>query len=264
MQPIGHINMSSRRLIIWHFVIFATLSISNAQAEQQFTNAKELMRHIDRMWRSDSSYAVMSMQVKTARYERTMEMEAWSQGKEKTLFVIKAPRKDKGIATLKVENNIWNYLPKIRRVSKIPASMMSGSWMGSHFTNDDLVKENTYEDDYDSEITFQGMRDNQQIIEVTSSPKPNAAVVWGKVITVIDKNKLTPVKGIYFDEEGKKVREMLFDQEKLVNGNTIPMRMKLIPLEKPDESTIVTYHSLEFDIPIKSGLFSLKNLQKRR
>lgn len=239
-------------------------SMPSAQTEQAFTNATELMRHIDRLWRSDSSYAEMSMQVKTERYERTMQMEAWSKGKERSLIVITAPRKDKGIATLKVENNIWNYLPKIRRVSKVPASMMSGSWMGSHFTNDDLVKENTFEDDYDSTITFQGERENQEIIEVTSTPKPNAAVIWGKVITIIAKKNLTPLQALYYDEEGKLIRKMLFDQLKTINNKVIPMRMKLLPLNEPGESTIVTYHSLEFNIDLKDSFFSLQNLQKRR
>lgn len=245
-------------------LVLITLFCNQTMAAQEFNNATELMRHIDRMWRSDSSYAVMSMQVKTQHYERTMKMEAWSKGKEKSLIVIQEPKKDKGIATLKVDNNIWNYLPKIRRVSKVPASMMSGSWMGSHFTNDDLVKENTYEDDFNSEITFQGIRDGQDIIEVTSTPKPDAAVVWGKVITFVDKSTLSPISAIYFDEDGNKVREMLFDERKLINGNIIPMRMRLLPVDKPGESTIVIYHELQFDLPLKEDLFSLKNLQRRR
>ncbi len=230
----------------------------------QFTDANALMRHVDRIWRGNSSYAVMTMQVKTARYERTMEMEVWSEGKERSLIVIKSPKKDKGFATLKVDENIWNYLPKIRRVTKVPASMMSGAWMGSHFTNDDLVKENTYEDDYDSLISFQGMRDNIDIIEVTSTPKANAAVIWGKVITLIKQDNLSPLRADYFDDEGNKIREMWFDQEKIINQNVVPMRMRLIPLDKPNESTIVTYSTLEFDISIKKNLFSLQNLQKRR
>ena len=233
-------------------------------APAQATDIDELMRTIDRMWRGDTSHATMSMTVKTRRYERTMTMEAWSKGKEHSLFVIHEPIKDRGIATLKVEENIWNYLPKINRVTKVPASMMSGSWMGSHFTNDDLVKESTYEDDYDSTISFEGERDGRLIYEVTSLPKPDAAVVWGKVVMIIEQKRLIPITATYYDEDGIQVRVMNFDQVEEVNGRSIPMRMSLVPDDKPDESTVIDYHAIAFDMPLDNNLFSLRSLKQRR
>lgn len=224
----------------------------------------ELMRHIDRLWRGDTSHANMSMTVKTRRYERSMVMEAWSKGKERSLFVIHEPIKDRGIATLKVEENIWNYLPKINRVTKVPASMMSGSWMGSHFTNDDLVKESTYEDDYDSQLSFEGERDGRPVYEVTSLPKPNAAVVWGKVVLLIDQQGLYPLSATYYDEEGTRMRVMSFEQVEHIGGRAIPMRMRLVPEDKPDESTEILYHSIAFDMPLAESLFSLRSLKQRR
>lgn len=243
--------------------ILVCLTSAGARAAD-ITDVQELMRIVDRMWRSDSSQAVMEMAVKTKRYERTMEMEAWSKGKDKSLVVIKAPKKDQGIATLKVGNNIWNYLPKINRVTKVPASMMSGSWMGSHFTNDDLVQENTYENDYSSAITFNGTRDGVAIYEVTSTPKPQAAVVWGKVVMEIEKQRLIPTRAFYYDEEGVKIRTMTFTSVEKHNGRFVPMVMELIPQDKPGESTVVTYRSIQFDLALSDNLFSLQSLQQQR
>jgi len=248
-------------------VLYALIScfFSNlAYAEQDFSDAKSIMLHIDRLWRSSSSQAQVSMTVKTRRYERTMNMEMWSKGKEKSLIVIRSPKKDRGIATLKVEENIWNYLPKINRVSKVPASMMSGSWMGSHFTNDDLVKENTYEDDFNSEISFRGSRNGKQIVEVTSLPKPDAAVVWGKIVTEIDQSNYTPVRSIYFDEENQKIRTLFFEDVQQKGERTLPMLMRMVPHDKTNEATIVRYHEILFDVTLDERLFSLKGLQKRR
>ncbi len=230
----------------------------------QAMDIDELMRHIDRLWRGDTSHATLSMTVKTQRYQRTMQMEAWSKGKERSLFVIHEPKKDRGIATLKVEENIWNYLPKINRVTKVPASMMSGSWMGSHFTNDDLVKESTYEDDYDSTITFEGERDGQPVYEVTSLPRPDAPVVWGKVVLLIRQDNLTPVSAVYYDEEGVRVRVMRFDRLQQVGDRDIPMRMTLIPEDKPNESTVIDYHEIAFDMPLDEQVFSLRSLKQKR
>ncbi len=224
----------------------------------------ELIRHIDELWRGDTSQATMTMTVKTRRYERSMTMEAWSRGKDYSLVVLKKPIKDKGIATLKVKENIWNYLPKINRVTKVPSSMMSGSWMGSHFTNDDLVKESTIEDDYISSISFEGKREGVAIYELTSIPKPDAAVVWGKVVMEIKQESLSPYRALYYDEEGLLVRTMSFDQGRKIGKRMVPMRMTLQPEDKPKESTVIVYKDIAFDIPLKDSFFSLQNLQRRR
>lgn len=223
---------------------------------------KELIHHIDQLWRGETSRATMSMTVKTQRYQRSMTMQAWSKGKEYSLVVIRQPIKDKGVATLKVEENIWNYLPKIDRVTKVPSSMMSGSWMGSHFTNDDLVKESTFEDDYISSITFEGARDGINIYEITSVPKEDAAVVWGKVVMQIEQETLAPQRAFYYDEEGLLIRTMTFDQPQQINKLTVPMRLTLQPEDKPDESTVIVYKEIVLDVPIEENFFSLQNLQR--
>jgi hypothetical protein len=230
----------------------------------QAMEVQELVRHIDSLWRGETSQARMTMIVKTRRYQRSMTMDAWSRGKDYSLVVIRQPVKDRGIATLKVKENIWNYLPKINRVTKVPSSMMSGSWMGSHFTNDDLVKESTFEDDYDSSISLEGERDGRSIYELTSLPKPNAAVVWGKVVMEIEQQTLAPYKASYYDEEGVLVRTLTFDQAKLIDGRSVPMRLRLQPQEKPDESTVIRYDAIEFGVPLETSFFSLRNLQQRR
>jgi outer membrane lipoprotein-sorting protein len=224
----------------------------------------ELIRHIDSLWRGETSRATMSMTVNTRRYERTMTMEAWSRGKDYSLVLIREPVKDRGIATLKVRENIWNYLPKINRVTKVPASMMGGSWMGSHFTNDDLVRESTFEDDYDSSISFEGERDGRLIYELTSLAKPDAAVVWGRVVMVIDRQNYAPYTAQYYDEEGELIRTMTFDQFRQLDDRTVPMRMTLQPEEKPDESTVIVYHDIEFGVPLEESFFSLQTLRQQR
>jgi outer membrane lipoprotein-sorting protein len=230
----------------------------------QAIEVEDLIRHVDRLWRGATSQATMTMTVKTSRYQRSMTMEAWSRGKDYSLILIRKPVKDRGIATLKVKENIWNYLPKINRVTKVPSSMMSGSWMGSHFTNDDLVKDSTFEDDYDSGISYQGERDGKLIYELTSLPKPDAAVVWGRVVMEVEQKSLAPQRGLYYDEDGVLVRTLIFDQNKKIGDRVVPMRMSLQPEDKPNESTVIMYDSIEFGVPLETSFFSLQNLRQRR
>lgn len=252
----------------WRFRALAALGLAAALAPFPAVSAPvtadDLIRHIDRLWRGDTSEARMAMTVKTERYERTMTMDAWSRGKEHSLVVIREPVKDRDVATLKVEDNIWNYLPKINRVTKVPSSMMSGSWMGSHFTNDDLVKDSSFEADYRSTISFEGLREGRRVIELSSVARPDAAVVWGKVLTEIDHKSLAPLSQRFFDEAGTLIRTMRFDQFKTIGERVVPMRMRLQPEDKPQESTVILYEDIRFGVPLEPSFFSLQNLQRRR
>lgn len=257
-------HRADKPLLKWFFSLALSYSLLLISLPAAAVEVDELIRHIDRLWRGETSRATMSMTVKTRRYERSMTMEAWSRGKDYSLVVIREPVKDRGIATLKVKENIWNYLPKINRVTKVPSSMMSGSWMGSHFTNDDLVKESTFEDDFISSITFEGKRDGINIYELTSMPKEDAAVVWGKVVMQIEQKTLSPFRALYYDEEGLLIRTMAFDLPRKIDKRTVPMRLTLQPEDKPEESTVIVYKDIVFEVPLENSFFSLQNLQKRR
>ncbi len=219
----------------------------------------ELLNAADDIQRGESSHATVTMQVKTDRYERTMKMESWAKGTEQTLIRILEPAKDAGVATLKVDDNIWNYLPKVDRTMKVPAGMMGGSWMGSHFTNDDLVKESRMSEDFDGVITGRPEQGGAWVIELT--PKPNAPVVWGKVVVRINPDKI-PTKIEYFDEKGALVRTMLFEDIREMDGRKVPATMTLQPADKPDEFTRFTYVDIDFDTDIPDSTFSLQALKR--
>lgn len=222
-----------------------------------------LLTKFDDMWRGKSSYAKTTMQVKTEHYTRTMKMEGWSKGKEKTLFRIIEPLREKGTATLKSGNHIYTYLPKTDRTIKLTTGMMMGSWMGSHLTNDDLVKEARLEEDYDAEISFEGEREGQNIIEFTLFPKEDAPVVWGKLVLIVLADSELPLVEYYFDEDMVLARTITFSDIKLLGGRDRPSILRVVPADEPDEFTEFVYSELEFDIDIKDSLFSLQRLRKR-
>lgn len=242
------------------FPFFFFLIVASACADD--LTAKEILDKVDTMWRGESSYGEVTMDVVTEHWERSLGMNVWSLGKEYSLIKIFLPVKERGVATLKVEKNVWNYLPKVNRVIKIPSSMMMANWMGSHFTNDDLVKESTFVDDYTYQVSFSGVRDEKDIYEIECLPKPTAAVVWGKVVIIVRKQDLIPLKEFYYDEDDKLMRTLTFTNIRALGGRTIPSVMTLIPADKPGELTRITYNSMKFDIDIDKGFFSLRNLKR--
>jgi len=200
------------------------------------------------------------MTIRTGHWERQLKMESWSLGRERFLVRILAPAKEKGVATLKVEREVWNYLPKVDRVIRIPPSMMGGAWMGSHITNDDLVKANHIDEDYN----FALLDEDQQRWVIEGIPKPDAAVIWGKIVYQLQKEPLVPIEIEYFDEEGLLVRRIVFDDVQTVSGRTIPLRMQVLPVEKPEEKTIMHYRKVKFDVDLQESYFSLGRLKGRR
>lgn len=224
---------------------------------------REIIDRVDRIMRGDSSYGVAEMVISTKRWKRSKTIEIWSEGTEKALIRLLQPQKEKGVATLKIESDIWNYLPKISRTIRIPSSMMMASWMGSHFSNDDLVKESRLIDDYTIETTFEGTREGTEIWEFRLTPDPDAPVVWGGIVYVIRKNDLMPIKADFYDEDETLKRTVTYSDYKIMGGRLIPATMNLVPSDKPEEYTRIIYTELAFDMKHPSDTFSLASLRNK-
>ena len=226
--------------------------------------AREILEQVDQLLRGDSSRGLVSMEITTEHWSRALEMEVWSLGTEHSLVRVESPAREAGTATLKAGQEVWNYLPRVDRTIKVPPSLMMGSWMGSHFTNDDLVKESSIVDDYEFEISFEGERDGTEVWEFTLTPKPEAPVVWGHVVEQVRKSDLMPTWVEYYDEQGELARSIEFSGYISMDGRLVPATMDVIPADKPEERTRLVYHELEFDIGIDESFFSLRNLRARR
>ncbi len=244
-------------------VIPCLLALALAAPPARAVDGREILRKMDDLWRGDSSAAVFSMEIRTEHWQRSLEMKAYSLGKDLSLVRIIRPKQEAGTATLKVDENIWNYLPKTRRVMKIPSSMMMGSWMGSHFTNDDLVRESRLEEDYTFDLVETATADGTAAYLLTLNPRPDAPVVWGKIVLEVVQETLMPNWQEYFDEEGELVRRAVFEDVRTIGDRRLPMVMRMVPTDKPEEFTEITYEKLMFDVPLEDGFFSLQNLKRR-
>lgn len=227
-------------------------------------SARDIIERVDRVMRGDSSHGLATMEVVTEHWERQVTLELWSLGTDYSLIRVSAPAKEAGTATLMADHDIWNYLPKVDRAIKVPASMMAGSWMGSHFTNDDLVKESQLVKDYDIEIVFKGERDGVPVWQFRLTPKPEAAVVWGHVEFLVRQRDDMPLWARYYDEDGQLVRTLTYSEFQNMGGRLVPTVMDMRPEDKPGERTTVRYQELAFDIKIDRSFFSFQNLKSRR
>ena len=227
-------------------------------------DAYQIIKRADEYLRGASQKAEMSIEVKRPKWSRTMDIKAWSLGNDYSFILISAPARDKGTVFLKREKEIWNWQPKIEKVIKLPPSMMMQSWMGSDFTNDDLVKESSILLDYTHKIIGDTLILDRNCFTLELTPKPEAAVVWGKIKTFIDKNDFLQLGSEFYDEDGYLINKMEASEIKSFGNKILPSKMVMTPVEEEGQTTILRYKSIEYNIDIDKEFFSKQNMKRLR
>jgi hypothetical protein len=200
------------------------------------------------------------MEIVTPHWQRTLSMQAWTQGMDQTFIRITAPDKEKGMATLRIKNEMWNYLPKTNKVIKIPPSMMMSSWMGSDFTNDDLVKEFSLYDDFSYQL-IPSSKGSEDTVLINCIPRPDLPIVWHNIVIAVRKEDHLPVWQKYYDEKGQLMRILIYSDIKKFGTRTLPATMEMIPQNEEGHKTVIRYLTLDLDRKLNPEVFSLRNLR---
>jgi len=245
----------------WAGLLFCLLLLAvNVQAE----TATDIVRKSDEKMHGISGYSEMTMQIVRAAWTRTMSMKSWSKGSDYSLVLVTAPAQDRGSSSLKRGREMWNWVPRIERIIKIAPSMLGQSWMGSDFTNDDLINESSIVVDYTHKIVGEEVYDGVETWMIEAVPKPDAPVVWGKLIIWISKQEYNQRKVEFFDEFDELINTMsTFDVQEL-GGRKLPIRQEMQPADKPDQKTVIILHTATFDFDISDSFFSQQNMKELR
>ena len=247
-------RFTSILLILFVFGKFGDLKAQNL-------TAKEIVKKADDKSRGLTSQGEMTMAIIRPTWTRSITMKSWQKGTTYSMILITSPAKDKGQVFLKIKTDMWNWVPSIDKMIKIPPSMMMQSWMGSDFTNDDLVRESSVVSDYEHKLLGQESVRDQLCYKIEMIPHPEAPVTWGKVIVWITKGFDT-WKAEYYDEDMKLINVMNASNIKRIGDREIPVRLEITPMENINNKTVLETKSLIFDKPIRDDFFSQQNMRK--
>jgi len=226
-------------------------------------DAKEIVRKADERSQGEkSSYTEMVMTVVRPSYDRKISFKSWTKGKDKSLTLITSPARDKGQTFLKRGNEMWNWNPVISRMIKLPASMMSQGWMGSDFTNDDIMNESSIVVDYSHKVVGEEIIEGFECYKIELIPHAEAEVVWGKIHMWISKNDFLMLKNQYFDEDGYLIRTENGYDVREMDGRLLPSRFELVPEEEDGQKTIVEIITIKFNDEYDDGFFSQQNMKR--
>ncbi len=225
-------------------------------------DATEIIRKADKKFRGNTAKSEMTMTIVRPTWKRTLKFKTWGKGTDYSLALITYPAKEKGQTFLKRKNEMWTWNPKISRLIKMPPSLMSQGWMGSDYTNDDILKESSIVNDYTHKIIGSEKIDGIECWKIELTPKENAVVIWGKLIKWISKNEYNQMKSEYYDEDGYLIKTDIASKVKLMGSKRIPTHIEIIPADEPNHKTIVDINSMTFDIPINDNFFTQQNMKR--
>lgn len=247
------------------FIIVLMLALIYPNIHAQELTAKEIVHKADTKFNGEkTSESDMVMTIVRPRYTRTISMTSWSKGKQHSMTLITGPANEKGQSFLKRENDMWSYNPSISRLIKLPPSMMSQGWMGSDFSNDDILKESSIVVDYNHTIVAEETIDNLLCYKIELLPKAGAAVVWGKIHMWISKNEFLQMKVMYFDEDDYLVKSHLGKSLKTFDDRRLPSIMEILPADEEGNKTIVEIKRMKFNEPMEDIFFSQQNMKRLR
>ncbi len=225
-------------------------------------DARQIVQKADEKVRGNTSQAEMSITTVRPKWKREMKVRMWSKGTEYAMVLVLSPAKDKSVTFLKRKKEVWNWLPSLERVIKLPPSMMSQAWMGTDFTNDDFVKESSMVDDYNHKLLGSEKIDDRDCYKIELIPKPDAAVVYSKILVWIDKKDYMQLRSEMYDDDGDLVNTILSSEFKIFGDRLLPSLMEMTPADKAGYKTIMQYKSIQYDKPIEDSFFSTEKMKR--
>jgi outer membrane lipoprotein-sorting protein len=245
-------------------IIFLIMMLGTFISNAQDINIQEIVKQADEKFRGTSSQGELTMIIQRPTWSREVSMKNWTLGNDFSLIYITAPAKEKGQVFLKRHNEMWNWVPSIERMIKIPPSMMMQSWMGSDFTNDDLVRESSLVKDYSQKLIGEETIDGYDCYKVELIPHDDAPVVWGKILMWVSKKEFYWLKAEYYDEDNNLVNTEILSDIQQMDDRKLPTRLEMIPADEEGNKTILIFKDMKFNINLKESFFSQQNMKRIR
>jgi len=235
-------------------ILFSAVSL------QARMTAETIVKNAFDYWRGKASVSTINMTIHRPDWDRTMTIKAWTRGESDSLFVITEPAKDRGNGTLKAGKGMWMFNPKINRIIKLPPSMMSQSWQGSDFSNNDLAKSDSLIKDYVHTLEDTKIEQGKNIYFIKSMPKPEAPVIWGMIKLAIREDNIL-LSETFFDEDLQSVKMMTAWDIQMAGDRLFPLKWKMQKSDTTNEYTLFVYEKIKFKKSLNKNIFSRTHLK---
>jgi outer membrane lipoprotein-sorting protein len=129
------------------------------------------------------------------------------------------PAASKGQEMLRVGDNLWVYMPNLKRALRLASRE---SFQGGDFSNGDLLRVN-YREDYTARLV-PSAEESTWALELTAKSEEST---YDKVKLWMSKDKKLPVRAEYYAGSGKLLRSAVFEDVKTSHGVEGPTKITM-------------------------------------
>ena len=237
-------------------MIFVTVNL----AAQSFPSGKDILRRVDANIGSDNKISTAEMIIHTKRGNRSMKSKSWMMGEEKSFTEYLAPAREKGTKMLKLEDQLWMYIPSTDRTIKISGHMMRQSVMGSDLSYEDMMEDTQLLTHYEANVIGEEVLLDRAcwVLELTSIVEETAyhsRKIW------VDKERYISLREDRFARSGKLLKTFEASDVKRIQNRWVPTHMVFKDVLKGGEGTEFILESIEFNAVIPEHVFTKASLR---
>jgi outer membrane lipoprotein-sorting protein len=264
--------MHTRRFL---FALLALLLAGTAHAEKA-PSAREIMDKVTTTRKLDGSEAVIKMTVlgengQAREREISMATKLYDGGKtEKRIYRFLSPADVQGTGILVYDyeakpDDVWIYLPALRKTRRVVSTQRAQSFMGSEFSYGDLNIPSL--DDFDYTLVKEEPMGGEPTYVIDLVPKTKEiaeAEGYSKKTYWVSKAKMAVVRGLYYDKDGKLLKELIAQDIKLLdpkNKRYRAMHMEMINKQNGRKSVFET-KKVTFSPTTKDDYFTTAYLER--
>ncbi len=256
--------MTVKIKLIFALFGFLFLNINARLLSSQSLSALEIVQKSESIHEIGDVIAELSVDIIRPSWNKKIELKTWAKGTDYAMAYIIAPERDKGTVFLKTKDDVYNYLPKVKKVIKMPMNLLSQNWMGTDMTTDDLIKGSQFSADYIPKLVSEESISGRSSYKIELLPKPDADVLWGKVLLWVDKTSYNQMQMKFYDEDLDLVHTIVGSNLKVLGGKLVVSKYVMTPADKKGYKTTLTYESLDFKQKLSVNFFTKENMKNVR
>ncbi len=156
------------------------------------------------------------------------------------------------------EDDMWIYLPALKKVKRISSESKSDYFMGSDFTYDDLGDRKPEQDTH--KITGEEKVNGRDCYVVESIPK-DPDYMYSKTITWVVKDSWVGAKKEFYDEDGELLKTLTINKIEKIDGYWVILDMEMDNVQK-NHKTKMELKNVKIGEGIRDSYFTERQMKR--
>ncbi len=266
--------MRFRSLSLVFLCVLAAAASAQTPRNPATMTAQEIQTCVQQNFPDDSMIQTIKMiSVDRLGVERTLEAEMWWEKNQETrlsnvLMTFDNPPELRGASVLVIEkkpqNDMFMFLPELKRTRRITSQMVQGNMMGTDFSYEDFQRLQGLLTSLESKrLPDEAIGERQAF--VTESVPSDPTSEYNRIVSKVDQQTCVPLEVEFYTKgEPGPVKRMTTKAESVTKEKTgfMPREIAMKDLRSETATTIVI-EKLQVSVPIERKRFSASELERQ-